>query len=165
VTIRIDWLLTVFPVAERNLTENTQPLASMVVESATRACTLAVRGWLHDQDADGVDIRVLIQAGVGALVVPVERHAVAMAGEGVQAFPGIVAAGVATRHLALGNGAVRIALALVEARRADEAERRAFGQMLGSLAVIGQARPAAWLINPVDALVRHQCARPAFVVL
>ena len=38
---------------------------------------MAVGGRLHRQDADGVDVAVRVPPGVGALVAPVERRAVA----------------------------------------------------------------------------------------
>ena len=65
-----------------------------------------------------------VAAGVGALVVPVERDAVAVAGERLHPLPRVVAAGKGRRNRPLRHRAVGIALALVEAGRADQAERR-----------------------------------------
>ncbi len=64
-----------------------------------------------------------------------------------------------------GTAPVRERLALVEARRADQAERRPFRQVLRQLAVVGQRRQLLRLVDAVDALVGHERPRPLLVVL
>src|SRR6185369_1580254 len=123
------------PLAElpnRNFAQDSQPLAGMVVEQAALLeATVAVgRRFLH-QDADSVNVVVAVEPDVAALVVPVERRAVAVAGERVEPLPRIVAAGKGGCDLALGHAAVGIALALVQAGRTDEAEGCALGQVRG----------------------------------
>src|SRR5262249_56691390 len=104
-------------------------------------------------------------ADVRALVVPVERRAVAVAGEGVEPLPGIVAAGVCRGDGAPGDGAVRIAFALVKARCADQAEGSTLRQMLRPRAVVGEPRQRLRLAHAVDPLVWDERPRPAFVVI
>src|SRR5438105_1889381 len=87
-----------------------------------------------------------------------------MAGEGAKALVRIVAAGILRRYRPLEHDAVGIALALVEAGGADQAERRCLGQMLG------WRPPRTWTIADgllvlVDTLIRHYGPWPAFVVL
>ncbi len=77
----------------------------------------------------------------------------------------IRAAGEGRRHAAGRHHAVGIALPLVEARGADQAERRPLGQVRRQFAVIGQRRDALRLVDAVDALVRDQGAGPLLVVI
>ncbi len=76
-----------------------------------------------------------------------------------------LAAGEGRRHAARRHHAVGIALALVQAGRADQAERRPLRQVRRQLAVVGQRAQALRLVDAVDALVRHQGARPLLVVV
>jgi hypothetical protein len=127
---------------------------------------LAVGRRLHREDPHRVDLGAVVEAGVGALVVPVERHAVPVAREGVEAAPrvAVAAAGVGRGDAALGHRAVGVALALVEARSSDEAERRSRGEVLREPAVVREGLEAPRLLDAVDPLVRHHGARPALVV-
>src|SRR5262249_39776581 len=72
-------------------------------------------GRLQQHETDGVDLAVLVQAGVGALHGPVERRVMTAVASRV------LLARIGRRHLALRHRAVGIALALVEAAGADEA--------------------------------------------
>src|SRR5204863_6852320 len=130
IAIRIERLLaTLAELADGDLREDAQALPGVVVEQPSRFRAVAPRGRrLHRQDADGVDLVVAVQAGVGALAGPVAF------------LPGAI------RHLplarpgggdlALADDAVGETLALVQAARADQAERRALGQRLVQLAVV-----------------------------
>src|SRR5262249_47546441 len=146
--------------------QDAQTLAGVADEEAAGLRTaVAVAGRLHRQEADGVDVIVAVQARLGTLVVPVDRYAVAVAGEGVEALPRVVAAGVLRRHPVLRHRAVGIRLALVEAGGAHQAERRPLWQVLRQLAVGPQRGDGLRLVHAIDAPVRHQGARPLLVVL
>src|SRR5262249_24956183 len=98
---------------QRYFAEDAQAFAGVALEKlATPLAAIAVRRWLHRQDANGVDLAILVEPGVGALVVPVQRHAIAVAGQGVESLPRVVAARVRGCHLALGHHTIGIALAL-----------------------------------------------------
>jgi hypothetical protein len=83
---------------------------------------------LLDENANGVDVVVGVIAGVGALAEPV-RAAVDLQ------IPGDAVERLARLRRNFGGDAAgwnapqRCALALVHARRADQAKRRALGQM------------------------------------
>src|SRR6516164_2898679 len=82
---------------------------------------------LQDQDADAPDVAVFVEAGVGSLLAPVAGEAEAR----YRQFPPKVLL-VLRPGRACGNGTRRhdtvgIALALVQARTADQPERRPLG--------------------------------------
>ena len=110
-----------------------------------------------------MDLAVFVTASVGPLHEPVAGDA--GVGQGAQALERIVAASVARRHLARRDAAARIALALVEARSADQAERRSFGQVRRALAVVGDRLQVGRFIDAVNPLVGNQGARPLLVKL
>ncbi len=104
-------------------------------------------GGLHGEDAHRVDFVVGVEGAVGALVVPVERHAVAVTGESAQALEWIVATGVIRGHCSFRHGAVGIAFAFVEAGRAHESERCSFGQVRAFLGEDGCTLPGRGLFD------------------
>src|SRR5262249_2786479 len=148
-----------------NFTEDPDALLGVIEKPWSAVCAFAVACRLQRYDSHSVNLFVRVQADVGALVVPVERSAVAVAGERIDSFPGIVAAGAGPGHRTLRHDPVRVTFALVEARRTDQAKRRAFGQVLRALAVVGQAGQGLWLWNAVDSLIWHQGPRPALIVI
>src|SRR5262249_12375052 len=118
--------------ADRELAEDAHAFLGMVIEEAAGlGATLALGVRLKKDDANGVDIAVFIEAGVGALHIPVVRSVkAAMTGR-------IFIAGISSRNCSGTDDAVRIALTLVETRGAGQTVGRSFGQMLGELAVVG----------------------------
>src|SRR5205814_983309 len=127
VAVGIAGLIAVVELSHWDFPEDAEALHGVAVEALAGARAAgSVGGRLHREDADGVNIVVLIPASVGALVEPVRAHAVAVAGERVEAFPGVVAAGPDGGDAAFMNDALGEALALVEARGANEAKGRAF---------------------------------------
>src|SRR5262249_54643274 len=128
--------------ADRDLAEDAETFLGVAVEQATGLrATLAVRGRLHRQDTDGVDIVVGVTAGVCSLVDPVHRGAVLRCVERVESLEAagvIAAARPRRRNATLRYDSLRIALALVQARRADQAEGRPLRQVRGAFAVIGE---------------------------
>ena len=114
---------------------------------AGRPWAAAVGGRLHRQDADGVDVVVGVQPASAPWTVPVACRARSVADTAGVRVAGQVAVTLPGRHDAVG-----IALALVQARRADQAERRPLRQVRRQLAVVGQRRQA------LSARRRRRCA-------
>src|SRR5262249_17536859 len=97
--------------ADRDFAEDAQPFPRVVGEPTDDGD----RGRFHRQDADGVDVAVSIEASVGTLAVPV--GAMVSGREG--GIGGADGGDTPFGHLAKGK-----ALALVQTRRADQAEGR-----------------------------------------
>ena len=165
--VRIDRLFAIFAkFSHWDLAEDAQSLGGMIVESAPIAlAALPVSGRLHREYSHGVDVVVRIKTGVGALVVPVDRHAVAVAGKCVEPLPRIVSTGILSNHFAIRDSAVRIGFALVEARRSNDPERRPLRQRGVDLTIVSKCRQSGWFLDAVDALVGNDRPRPAFVVV
>src|SRR5262249_45241822 len=102
---------------DRDFSQDAHAFLGMVVVTAA-ALWPNLAGRLEHQDADGVDVVVGVQAGVGALHSPVEGGVMsAIAGWVLRLGEG--RGDAAGRHATIG-----VALALVQAGRADQAERR-----------------------------------------
>src|SRR5262249_48036311 len=111
---------------QRDLAEDAQAFAGVAEEPTPfLEAAMPIRRRLHDEDANGVNVLVGIAAGVGPLVDPVERCAVLRRVERIEPLIAVFAlAHVAGGDAPLLDSAARIALALVEARRTDQAVRR-----------------------------------------
>src|SRR5262245_2576458 len=104
-----------------------------------------------------MDVAVGIDARIGTLTTPVVGTAHAVGERSIRI--------AGRRDAALGDLAARKRLALVEARRADQAEGGSLGKMAGQLAVVAQGRQPRRLVDAVDALVGNERSRPLLVVL
>src|SRR5262249_12043129 len=139
--------------AHRDFRQDAQPFVSVIVEKPAGLRSIApLRGRLHGQNANRVDLVVRIKAGVGALhgpvpflPVPVRYFSSARPGGG---------------YLSRTDDTVRKAFPFVKARRADQTEGRALRELTTKLAVVGQWLQVARLLHSVDALVRDQRPRP-----
>src|SRR5206468_5929630 len=129
-----------------DLSENTHPLGPMIIEmSAGIDAALAIGRWLQGQNANRVDVTVLIKTDIAALIVKVQGHAIAVTGERIQAAPRIVSTGIIRGDFAFSHFTVRKTLAFVETRRAHESKRRAFWQTFGERAIVRERRKTFWL--------------------
>src|SRR5262249_43346633 len=74
VAVRVERLLALSKLTHRDLAQDAHALLAVVVEQPPWFwATLAVGIRLQEDDADGVDIAVLVQAGIGALYGPIVR--------------------------------------------------------------------------------------------
>ena len=100
-----------------------------------------------------------VPPGVGSLVEPVERDGPLARVERIEVLEParpVRAAGEGRRHAARRHHAVGIALALVQARRADQAKRRPLRKAGRQLAVVGQGGDPFRLVDAVDPLVGNE---------
>ena len=152
-------LPSVAELAHRDLAEDAQPLLGVVAEQpAGLGAVAAVGRRLHGQDADGVDVVVGVEAGVGALVAPVA--APPSCGTAPCSFPGQVAVTSPGRTMPLGK--------LSRLYRLDVPTRPngvPSGRCGDSLPSLASGVSVRRLVDAVDALVGHQGARPLLVVL
>src|SRR5262245_46585591 len=117
----------------------------------------------EQQDANAPNVAVLVKPRVGALLAPIARLAEPRHRKLAPLLLAIVRRSRGGRHRTLGDNAVRIALAFVQARRSDEAERRACRQVPRLLAIVlvrERRRIAA-----VNTLEGNQCPRPQLLIL
>src|ERR1022692_1285729 len=174
ILIRIDQLLVLVfignskqkEVAHGNFAENTHAFLSMAMEKPVLLETiLSIGGRLHDEDADGMDVIVRVFAGVGALIDPVERRAVLGSVERIEPLVAVgFLANITRRDAAYRNRALRIAFALVETGRSDQAIRRSDWQLL-FVHTVDTSRQFLRLVDAINALVRNDGARPLLVVI
>ena len=138
----------------------------MVVEqTALLVSSMTIRGWIHQENANGMNGFVFIEPGIGSLVVPVNGHAVSVTSERIQAFPWILTARIGRGYGTFRYGAVGIAASFIEARTADEAKWRAFGQILGFRAIVGQGGEVGGFLYSIDPFIWNHGSRPGLVVL
>ena len=142
--------------AKRNLSEDANSFACVIRVLATVPRSVAsMRVGLERENSDGPDLFVRVESRVAALVGPIAAVSVLRRVERVETVEGPRAA----------MDVAREALALVEAARADEAVRRAFGQVIGMLeSIVREPRELLGLVDTVHLAVRDHRARPRFVV-
>src|SRR5258706_389613 len=115
IAVRVFGLAALAEFADRNLAKNPHPLSGMIVKPASAVrSTLPVGGRFQRQNANCMDVIIVVKAHIAALIVKVQRHPVAMARERVQSPPWIIPARISSGHFSFRHASVRKTFALAE---------------------------------------------------
>jgi hypothetical protein len=116
VAVRVEELLAALEVADGEFAQDPHALVGVVVVAgAALGAALPDGSRLEDDDADRMNVIVVVEAGVGALNDPVVAEDQAV-------VAGVLRSRIGGGHFARRHCSVGIALPLVEARAADEPE-------------------------------------------
>ena len=139
--------------SQRDLAKHAHPLVRVADKMPPLVRPVAaVAGGLERENPDRENVVVRVLAGLGALPVPIAALVVLRGVEGVEPVE---------RHIA---DKARETLPLVEAAGSDDAIRSTGRQIGRQRAVIGQPWQGRGLVHAINGLVRHDGARPHFVV-
>ena len=115
-----------------------------------------------DENPHAPNLAVFVETGVGALFAPVSGEAEAGDAQLLPEVLPVVRLCRAGGDRARRHDAIGIALPLVEAGAADQAEGRSLGQVRRGFSIIAMGQ-ALWFIDPEGAFVRHERAGPQFM--
>ena len=127
IAVGIRGLASAIKFAEWNFAQYPQAFRSVTVEPPATRMSGCRR--LHSQNPNRMDLGIVVEPDIAALIVKIERHAVAVTRECVQPSPGIIAAGISGGDSTLWNHSVGVAFPFVNTGCTNETEGRACRQM------------------------------------